>query len=122
MLLFSKGLILILFCMCGTLESADSMEPIQGRLRNLMATIEDPDTRELLEDTIALIELNQRRPRIGLESRLFFTRVCRQHFVQWDLQVFLQGPIWQSVSSPLYSDITDSKIYLFIAVQPVLLL
>ena len=33
----------ILFCMCGTLERADSMEQIQGRLRNLMATVDDPD-------------------------------------------------------------------------------
>ena len=36
------------------------MEPIQGRLRTLMVTVNDPDTREfkLLEDTIALIEMN----------------------------------------------------------------
>ena len=27
-LLFSKGLILNCFCLCGTLESADSMEPM----------------------------------------------------------------------------------------------
>ena len=47
----------------GTLERANAMEPIQGRLRTLIATIDDPDTFELLEDTIAiiaLIELNRR--------------------------------------------------------------
>ena len=38
--------------MCETLEGADSMEPIQGRLQNLMATVDDPDTHELLEDTL----------------------------------------------------------------------
>ena len=64
--LSSKGLILILFCICGTLERTDLMEPIQGRLRNLMVTVEDQDTHELLEDTIALIEHNQCRQRIWL--------------------------------------------------------
>ena len=44
--------------MCGTLERADSMEPIQGRLRTLMATVDDPDTNEVLKDTIALIVTN----------------------------------------------------------------
>ena len=57
---FSKGLILNCFCTCGTLERADSMELIQGRLRTLMATVNDQDTRELVEDNIALIELNRR--------------------------------------------------------------
>ena len=38
--------------MRGTLERAYSMEPIKGRLQTLMATIDDPNTRELLEDTI----------------------------------------------------------------------
>ena len=60
---------------CVGLERANSMEPIQGclrpRLRALMATIDDRDTRELLEDTTALIEMNRRR-------RLSSTRVCRQ--------------------------------------------
>ena len=83
------------------------MEPIQGRHRNLMATFEDPDTRELLEDTIALIEHNQRRPRIVPETRLSSTRICRQHFVQWDQQVFMPGPIWKSVSFPPDRDIAD---------------
>ena len=38
---FSKGLILNYFGMCGTLERADSesMEPIQGRLRNLIQSL-----------------------------------------------------------------------------------
>ena len=44
----------------GTLERADSMELIQGRLRTFMATVDDLDTPELLEDMIALIELNRR--------------------------------------------------------------
>ncbi len=38
------------------------MEPIQGRLRNLLATVHDQETRELLQDTIALIEVNRRQP------------------------------------------------------------
>ena len=67
------------------------MEPIQGRLRNLMATVEDPDTRELLEHTIALIDHNRCRPRIVPETRLSSKCVCRQHFVQWDPQVFMPG-------------------------------
>ena len=41
-----------LFLHLWTLERAYSMEPIQGRLRTLMATVDDPDTRELLEDTV----------------------------------------------------------------------
>ena len=47
---FSKGLILILFCICGTLGRAESMGPIQGRLLYLMVTVNDQDTCDLLED------------------------------------------------------------------------
>ena len=47
---YSKGLILILFCMCENSERADLIELIQGRFRNLMATVDDLDTRELLVD------------------------------------------------------------------------
>ena len=36
------------------------MEPIQGRLLNIMAIVDDQDTREMLAGTIALIKLNQR--------------------------------------------------------------
>ena len=57
---FSKGLILNCFRMCGTLERANSMEPIESEGRTLMATVDDQDTRKLLEETIALIELNRR--------------------------------------------------------------
>ena len=60
--------------MSGTLE-ADLMEPIQGRLRNLMATVEDPDTRELLEDTIALIEHNRCRPNCPGDTSLLHARL-----------------------------------------------
>ena len=79
------------------------MDPIQGRLRTLMATVDDPDTREWLEDTIALIEMNQLRPRIFPDARLSSMRVCRQHFLQLDPQVFMLVPIWQSVSFPVNS-------------------
>ena len=103
-----------LFLHVWTLERADSMEPIQGRLRTLMATVDDQDTHELLEDTIALIEMNRRRPRIVPEARS--KRVCRQYFVQWHPQVFMPGPIWQSASFPPDRDITDSEVYLFVAV------
>ena len=34
------------------------MEPIESEGRTLMATVDDQDTRKLLEDTIALIEMN----------------------------------------------------------------
>ena len=37
----------------------DGANRIQRRLRTLMATVNDQDTRELLEDTIALIEMNR---------------------------------------------------------------
>ena len=76
-----------LFCMCGTLERAYSMELIQGRLRTLMATVDYLDTRILLEDTIALIEVNQRRQRIVQEAHLSSTQ-----FVQWDPQLCMPGP------------------------------
>ena len=81
-----------------------------------MATLKDPDTLELLEDTIATIEWMQHRPRIVQDARLSSTRVCRQHFVQWDPHVFMLGPIWESVYFPPDCDSTDSKIYLFVAV------
>ena len=35
---------------------------------------------------------------------------------EWDPQLFMPGPICQSVSFPPDSDITDSEIYLFVAV------
>ena len=41
------------------------MVPIQGRLQTFMATVNDPDTHELLDDTIALIEMNRLRPTPG---------------------------------------------------------
>ena len=74
------------------------MKPIQGCLRNLMATVHDQETRELLQDTIALIEVNRRQQRIVPDTRLHSTRICRQHFLQWYPQAFMPGPIWQSVS------------------------
>ena len=82
-----------------------------------MATVGDQGTLEWLEDTIALIELNRSRTRIVQEARLPSTSVCRQHFEQWDTQVFMQGPIFHSVSFPPDSDITDSEVYLFVAVH-----
>ena len=94
----------------------EPIEPIQGRLRTFMETVNDLDTRDLLAEAIDMIELNRRRPRIVPEARLSSTRVCRQHFVQWDPQVFMPGPIWQSVSFPPDRDITDCNIYLFVAV------
>jgi len=103
-------------CMCGTLERADLMEPIHERLQKLMATVDHLDTRELLKDTIFMIEMYRRRPRIVPEARLSSTRVCRQHFLQWDPQIFMPGPIWHSVSFPSDRDITDNEIYLFVAV------
>ena len=81
-----------------------------------MATVDDQDTRELLEDTIALIEMNRCRPKLVPKARLSSTRVCRQHFIQLDPQVYTPGPIWQSVSFPSDRDITDSEIYLVVAV------
>ena len=96
------------------MEPEQEQEPIQKRLRklnqNFMATVtlNDPDTLEMLEDMIATIEWMRHRPNIVREVRLSSTRVCRQHFLQWDPQVFMPGPIWQSVSFPPDRDITDS--------------
>ena len=81
-------------CVGRAMEPEPEPEPIQKRLRNFMATLKDPDTLELLEDTIATIEWMQHRPRIVREVRLSSTRVCRQHFLPWDPQVFMPGPIW----------------------------
>ena len=97
------------------LERADSMEPIQGRLWALMATVNDADTLELLEDTIALIKMNQGWPSIVPEARLSSMRFCRQNFVQWDPKVFMLGPVWPSFSFPQERDITGSEIYVFVA-------
>ena len=44
------------------------------------------------------------------------THVYHQHFTQWDPQVFMSVPIWEGVSFPPDSDITDSNICLFVAV------
>ena len=96
------------------MESSPEPKPetILGRLRKFMATLKNPDTLEMLEDTIATIECLQYRPRIVPERRLSSTRVCRQHFLQWDPQVFMLGLIWQSVSFPPDRDVTDSDVYL----------
>ena len=61
---FSKGLILNCFACVGLWKRADSMEPIQGLLQALMETVDYPASWEMLEDTIALIEINRRQPRI----------------------------------------------------------
>ena len=104
------------------MEPEQEQEPIQKRLRklnqNFMATVtlNDPDTLEMLEDMIATIEWMRHRPNIVREVRLSSTRVCRQHFVPWDPQVFMLGPIWQSVSFPSDCGITHIEIYLFVAV------
>ena len=77
---FSKDLILNCFDVWETaMESSPELEPetIQGRLRKFMATLKDPDTLEILEDTIATIECLRYRPRIVPERRLSSTRVCR---------------------------------------------
>ena len=49
------------------------MEPIQGLLWTLMVTVDDQDTCELLDNTIALIEMNRRRQTIVQEVRLSST-------------------------------------------------
>ena len=53
-------------------------EQIQKRFWNFMATLKDPDTLEMLEDTIATIEWMLHRPRIVPEVRFSSTHVCRQ--------------------------------------------
>ena len=88
-------------------------ETIQGRLRKFMVTLKDQDTLEILEDTIVTIECLRYWPRIVPERRLSSTRVCRQHFLQWDPQVFMPGPTCQSVSFPPDRDVTDSNVYLW---------
>ena len=45
----------------------------------------------MLEDTIATIECLRYLPKIVPERLLSSTRVCRQHFLQWDSQVFMPG-------------------------------
>ena len=106
-----KGLILNCFFMCGTLEleSVDLMAPIQGRLRTFMATVNDPDTHELLEDIIALNCWKTLLPGVSVVNtscNAINTIVC------------VQGPLWQSVtvSIPPDRDITDSEVYLFVVV------
>ena len=48
-----------------------------------------------------------------MQVRLSSARLCRQHFMQRDPQVFMLEPIWESVSFPFDRDIRDSKKYLF---------
>ena len=55
-------------------------------------------------------------PKMVPEIRLSSTCVSRAHFLQWDPQIFVPGPIWATVSFPSDRDITDSDIFLFTAV------
>ena len=85
------------------------MVPIQGRLQTFMATVNDPDTHELLEDIIALNCWKTLLPGVSVVNtscNAINTIVC------------VQGPLWQSVtvSIPPDRDITDSEVYLFVVV------
>ena len=71
------------------------MELILGRPRNLMATVADQDTCDVLEDTMALIEMNQHRLRIVPEARLSSVANTSCKCLCWDLsgRVFLSHRI-----------------------------
>ena len=79
---------------------------------------EDGDDAHLVEEDgyDALLDLRPAIVQRLSEIRLSSVRVSREHFVHWDPKVFMPGRIWNSISFPPDHDITDSNIYLFVAV------
>ena len=79
---------------------------------------EDGDDAHLVEEDgyDALLDLRPAIVQTLPEIRLSSVRVSREHFVHRDPKVFMPGRIWNSVSFPPDHDITDSSIYLFVAV------
>ena len=55
-------------------------------------------------------------PSMVPEIRLPRGAVTPQHFLQWHPRVFARGDVWNTVSFLPDGNITDYKIYLFVAV------
>lgn len=88
-----------------------AMPSIESRiLASIADVIQEEDAQEVVESVRIFLDL----PKMVPEKRLTSTHVSRQHFLQWDPQVFVPGKIWDTVTFP--QDITNSKIYLFTAV------
>jgi hypothetical protein len=88
-----------------------ALPSIQSRiLATISSAFEDEDEQEVIESVRSALNL----PKIVPEIRLTSSGVTREHFIQWDPQVFAPGPIWNFVSFPAI--IYESHLYLFIAV------
>jgi hypothetical protein len=86
-----------------------AMPSNQSRILTIVAAaIQNADTVEAVRD---LLNLQKMVP----EIRLTAARVTKEHFLQWDPRVFMSGNIWHTVSFS-GADITNSDIYLFVAV------
>ena len=79
---------------------------------------EDGDDTHLVEEDgyDVLLDLLPAIVQPLLEIRLSSVCVSREHFMHWDLKLFMLGRIWNSVSLPLDHDIADREIYLVVTV------
>jgi hypothetical protein len=82
------------------------------RARALQAVADVVQDEKLVESIRSFLNLPAKVPDVSLTNE----RVTREHFLQWDPQVFMPGSIWRTVSFPPQQDITDSDIFLFVAV------
>jgi hypothetical protein len=94
-----------------------AMSCIKSRiLQGIIDRIEGHPVSEELEEMLERIRRILDLPRMVPEIALTSDRVTPEHFLQWDPQVFLPGPIWNSVLFPPGRAVTESEIYLFVAV------
>ena len=84
----------------------------RDRARALQAVADVVQDEKLVESIRSFLNLPAKVPDVSLTNE----RVTREHFLQWDPQVFMPGSVWRTVSFPPQQDITDSDIFLFVAV------
>lgn len=86
---------------------------MQGLIDRIDGHPVSDELEEKLEHIRRILDLPRMVPDISLPS----DSVTTKHFLQWDPQVFFPGPIWNSVSFPPGRAVTESGIYLFVAVM-----
>jgi hypothetical protein len=85
---------------------------LQGIIDGIEGDTVSEEHEEMLEQIRRTLDLPRMVPEIALTS----DRVTPEHFLQWDPRVFLPGTIWNTVFPPLDRAVTESGIYLFVAV------
>ena len=85
---------------------------LQGIIDGIEGDTVSEEHEEMLEQIRLMLDLPRMVPEIALTS----DRVTPEHFLQWDPRVFLPGTIWNTVFFPPDRAVTESGIYLFVAV------